>query len=333
MAKTTFLVGAAGFIGSNFVKTIATQQKDHHFVIIDKLTYAGHLFNIEEDCSHEHIDFEQIDIVDSKALASLFQKYSPENIINFAAESHVDRSIENPNVFLETNVMGTMNLLNHSKQLHQKGQFSRYLQVSTDEVYGELTLNEEAFTEKTQIKPNSPYSASKAAADHLVHSYHHTYQLDTIITRCSNNYGPYQNPEKLIPVMIDKAKKDEKLPVYGKGENIRDWIYVDDHNLGIWDAFTKGKAGEVYNFGGDSEYKNIELIKILLNQLGKSEDLITFVTDRLGHDFRYAINFKKAKDELGWTPQTNFQDGLQKTIEWYNANQAWVEKVFKKWEQ
>jgi dTDP-glucose 4,6-dehydratase len=332
MADTIFLVGAAGFIGCNFVKKLAVPHNDINFVIIDKLTYAGHMFNIEEELEHDHIGFEKADIVDSTVVSQLFEKYQPDAIINFAAESHVDRSIENPNVFLETNVMGTMNLLNNALKLHKKNKFTRFLQVSTDEVYGELTHDEEPFSEQTPIKPNSPYSASKASADHLVHAYHHTYGLDTVITRCSNNYGPYQNPEKLIPVMIDKATKNEKLPVYGKGENVRDWIYVDDHNHGIWNAFERGNTGSIYNFGGNSEYKNIDLVKKILELLGKDEDLISFVTDRLGHDFRYAINFEKAATELGWTPKVEFNQGMIQTIDWYLGNKDWIEKVQKKWE-
>lgn len=331
MSDNIFLVGAAGFIGCNFVKTIASKNNKYNFIILDKLTYAGHLFNIEDELKNDHLFFEQVDIVDKNNLDELFKKYTPKSIINFAAESHVDRSIENPNVFLETNVMGTMNLLNGALKLHNEKKFDRYLQVSTDEVYGELDLDEEPFSENTNIKPNSPYSASKASADHLVHAYHHTFGLNTIITRCSNNYGPYQNPEKLIPVMIDKASRDEKLPVYGKGENIRDWIYVDDHNFGIWNAFQRGKIGEVYNFGGDSELKNIDLVKQILKLLGKNDDLISFVTDRLGHDFRYAINFEKAKNELGWVPKTKFDQGMIQTIEWYLENKIWIEKVQKKW--
>lgn len=321
MKKKVLLTGCAGFIGSNFVKTITTQKNikdEYDFVILDALTYAGKLENIQPDLDqHSHLSFIKIDIRDQKAINDLFQKQQFSGVMNFAAESHVDRSIENPNVFVETNVLGTLNLLNASLKLFEKNSNFRYLQVSTDEVYGTLSLTDPAFTEKTNMAPNSPYSASKAGGDCLVRSFFETYKMPTIITRCSNNYGAYQYDEKFIPVVIAKALNNQKIPVYGTGNNIRDWIYVDDHNDGIWLAFTKGKNGEVYNLGGNAETQNLDLAKLILSKLGKPESLIEFVTDRKGHDFRYAINFSKATAELGWKPKVTFAEGIDRTINWY----------------
>ncbi len=331
MKKKIVVTGAAGFIGSNFVKRICLDkrvQAEYDFYIIDALTYAGHYPTIKNDIeTNDNLEFEMIDIRKSDKIKALFAANTFSGLINFAAESHVDRSIENPNIFVETNCIGTLNLLNASLEAFRENRNFTYLQVSTDEVYGALMPNDPAFTEETPIAPNSPYSASKAGADLLVRSFHETYGLKTITTRCSNNYGPFQFPEKLIPLMIKNALQNIKLPVYGKGENIRDWIYVNDHNDGIWSAFTKGKPGSVYNFGGNSEMKNIDLVKLLIKQLGKSEDLISFVTDRLGHDFRYAINFTKAQNELDWRPKISFDDGINRTIEWYKNNEHWVTSV------
>lgn len=330
MKKRILLTGCAGFIGSNFVRTVAQRESECEFLIIDALTYAGRLETIApilEKCSH--IKFEKMDIRDSKSIADLFESWQPEGVIHFAAESHVDRSIENPNIFIETNVMGTMNLLNSSLQLFNKNSNFRFVHVSTDEVYGTLTEEDPAFSETTPIAPNSPYSASKASSDLLVRSYFETFKLPAMITRCSNNYGPYQFPEKLVPLMISKAKKGEPLPVYGDGRNIRDWIFVDDHNEGIWKVFSQGKAGEVYNFGGQSEKRNIEVVKEILKATGQPDDLITYVEDRKGHDWRYAIDFSKAEKELGWTPSVTFEEGLKRTIDWYLSNQEWVEMVSK----
>ncbi|MEI8347629.1 MAG: dTDP-glucose 4,6-dehydratase [Pseudomonadota bacterium] len=331
--KTILLTGCAGFIGSNFVKTICLLpevKKEYQFFIIDALTYAGHYPNIAKEIeNNSHLQFQQIDICNREAIRNLFQENDFHGVIHFAAESHVDRSIDNPNIFVETNVLGTLNLLNESLRTFSKNADFRFLQVGTDEVYGSLNMDDPPFTEDLPLKPNSPYSASKASADLLVRSFYKTYKLPTLITRCSNNYGPYQFPEKLIPLMISNAQKNLPLPVYGKGANIRDWIYVDDHNRGIWQCFLKGRIGEVYNFGGNAEINNLDLVKMLLNIMGKSENLITFVTDRLGHDLRYAINFNKAYKEFGWQPKYKLADGIQKTVEWYQSNRQWVEAVKK----
>ncbi|MEC7275454.1 MAG: dTDP-glucose 4,6-dehydratase [Bdellovibrionota bacterium] len=326
--KTILLTGCAGFIGSNFVKKIAVPNKEFNFLILDALTYAGHYQNIEKDIiENDHLSFERIDLRDNLEVQNLFGRERFSGVIHFAAESHVDNSIKNPNVFVETNVLGTLNLLNAAIHLGEKD--FRFCHVSTDEVYGELTENEPAFTEDHKICPNSPYSASKASSDLLVRSYSQTFGLDTVITRCSNNYGPYQFPEKLIPTMIAKASADEKLPVYGNGRNIRDWIYVDDHNRGVWLAYKNGRSGEVYNLGGGTELRNIDVVKNILSLMGKSEDLISFVEDRKGHDWRYAINFSKAKDELGFDPMISFKEGMEKTIRWYQENTNWLSDVSK----
>lgn len=331
MKKNIILTGCCGFIGSNFLKTITLtkENKDqYNFIVMDLITYAGNFQNIENDLKeNDHLFFHQTDLRDAKAVDEIFQKYNPSGVIHFAAESHVDRSIENPNIFVETNVLGTMNLLNSSLKIHRNNKDFRFLHVSTDEVYGQLSETDPAFTEITPIGPSSPYSASKASSDLLVNAYHHTYGLNTVMTRCSNNYGPYQFPEKFIPVIIQKTLNNKKLPIYGEGKNIRDWIYVDDHNDGVWATFLHGKAGEVYNFGGQSERRNIDVAKAVLKQLGKSEDLLEYVTDRLGHDFRYAINFEKAQRELNWTPKINFETGLKLTINWYVENQKWVQNI------
>lgn len=330
MSKPTiFLTGCAGFIGSNFVKLIATKSEisaKYHFIILDALTYAGRLQTIEEDLAkNSHLAFEKLDIRDSNHVHAIFDKVKPKGVIHFAAESHVDRSISNPNIFVETNVLGTLNLLNASIKITNTD--FRFVHVSTDEVYGTLTESAPPFNEETPLAPNSPYSASKASSDLLVRSYVETFGLNAVITRCSNNYGPYQFPEKLIPLMIKNASQDKKLPVYGAGRNIRDWIFVDDHNRGVWLAFTKGRKGEVYNFGGNSEKRNIEVVKSLLGILGKPESLIEFVPDRPGHDWRYAIDFSKAERELGWRPEVTFQEGLQKTVDWYQKNSAWMKMI------
>lgn len=328
--KKILLTGCAGFIGSNFVKLIPNMDDvkgNYQFHILDALTYAGRYETIQKDVENNpDLEFFHIDIRDNDKVKSLFEEHQYDGVIHFAAESHVDNSIKNPNIFVETNVLGTLNLLNASKDIAAKKDF-RFLHVSTDEVYGTLTEDEPAFTENHKIEPNSPYSASKASSDLLVRSYNETFKLDTVTTRCSNNYGPFQFPEKLIPVMIHKAKAGEKLPVYGDGRNIRDWIYVDDHNRGVWLAFTKGKSGHAYNLGGASEKRNLEVVKTLLNILGKSEDLISFVTDRPGHDWRYAMDFTKAKNELGFEPSVTFEEGMQKTVNWYLENQDWIEMI------
>lgn len=328
MSKKIILTGCAGFIGSNFVKRIAVREA-HQFLIVDALTYAGRFETIESVVDGNRIQFIKEDIRDSQAIEKIFQNYQPDGVIHFAAESHVDRSITNPNIFVETNVLGTLNLLNSALRIfNQKSDF-RFVHVSTDEVYGSLSEADPAFMETTPLAPNSPYSASKASSDLLVNAYFETYHLPTMITRCSNNYGPFQFPEKLIPLMIDNAKNNKPLPVYGNGKNIRDWIYVDDHNEGIWATFCKGVPGQAYNFGGQSEKRNIDVVKTILQKLDKPESLITYVEDRKGHDWRYAIDFTKAARELGWHPTVNFEEGLEKTVRWYQENAAWVEMVKK----
>lgn len=329
--KKILLTGCAGFIGSNFVHKICTSPsclEEYQFVILDALTYAGHYPSIQPVIEKgKNLSFVKMDITDTQALRELFLAHRFAGVIHFAAESHVDRSIDAPNVFIETNVLGTLNLLNCSLELFRSNPEFKYLQVSTDEVYGSLKLGDPAFVETTNLSPNSPYSASKASADMLVRSYYKTFKLPVVITRCSNNYGPFQYPEKLIPLMIYNAVKGISLPVYGTGSNIRDWIFVDDHNHGVWEVFQKGRVGEVYNLGGDSEMVNLDIVKMVLEKLGKSEGLIQFVTDRPGHDFRYAMNFSKAKKELGWSPQVSFEEGLEKTLNWYQSNWDWVETV------
>jgi len=322
MKKTVLLTGCAGFIGSNFVKTIACREDvkaQYDFVIVDALTYAGRIENIQPELDkYSHLKFYHADIRDSHKMDELFKKYQFAGVLNFAAESHVDRSIESPNIFVETNVLGTLNLLKESLNLYEKNGSFKYLQVSTDEVYGTLQMGDPAFTEENPLSPNSPYSASKASADLLCRSFFETYKLPVVITRCSNNYGPYQVEEKFIPLMIKRALANEPMPIYGTGMNIRDWIYVDDHNEGVWQVFTRGQAGEVYNLGGNSERQNLDVAKMILKHLGKPESLLNFVQDRKGHDFRYAINFSKMQKELGWSPKVRFEEeGLLRTIEHY----------------
>ncbi|KYG65372.1 dTDP-glucose 4,6-dehydratase [Bdellovibrio bacteriovorus] len=324
MKQTVLLTGCAGFIGSNFVRTVACRDEikvQYDFVIVDALTYAGNLANIQKELdTNPHLKFYHLDIRDSHKMDELFKKYQFSGVINFAAESHVDRSIESPNIFVETNVLGTLNLLKESLALFEKNPNFRYLQISTDEVYGTLQMSDPAFTENTPISPNSPYSASKASADLLCRSFFETYKLPVMITRCSNNYGPLQVEEKFIPLMIKRALANQPLPIYGTGMNIRDWIYVDDHNEGVWKVFTSGRAGEVYNLGGNSERQNLDVAKLILKHLGKSESLLSFVQDRKGHDFRYAINFSKAQKELNWNPTVKFEEeGLLRTINHYKA--------------
>ncbi|OUR98802.1 dTDP-glucose 4,6-dehydratase [Halobacteriovorax marinus] len=329
--KTVLLTGCAGFIGSNFVKRICTRkavQESYNFVILDALTYAGHYQNIQNEVEQfEHITFVKGDIRNQNLLNDLFSETEFQGIMHFAAESHVDRSIESPNIFIETNVLGTLNLLNVALKTYQsKGDF-KFLHVSTDEVYGQLGLDDPAFHEETPIDPSSPYSSSKASSDLLVRSYTKTYGLPTIVTRCSNNYGAFQFPEKFIPVIALNALSDKSLPVYGKGENIRDWIHVEDHVDGLWSAFENGKSGSVYNFGGNSEFKNIDVVKMILEILEKPESLISYVEDRLGHDFRYAIDFTKTANELQWQPKRTFEEGLKETVEWYKNNTEWINQV------
>ncbi len=315
------VTGGAGFIGSNFIFHTLEQHPDTEVLCVDKLTYAGNLSTLESVMNHPKFTFVQEDIANREGIFSLFETENPQVVVNFAAESHVDRSIENPAVFLETNVMGTQVLLDACKTYG----ISRFHQVSTDEVYGDLPLNRPDlfFTEDTPLHTSSPYSASKAAADLLTLSYYRTFGLPVTISRCSNNYGPYHFPEKLIPLMISKALSEEPLPVYGKGVNVRDWLYVEDHCSAIHLILEKGRVGQVYNIGGHNEKTNLDVVKIILNALKKPESLISYVEDRKGHDQRYAIDPQKIHQELGWLPETKFEEGIQKTISWYVSHESW----------
>ena len=322
--KSILVTGGAGFIGSNFIKYVLGNT-GHSVVNYDVLTYAGNLENLVEVEFNDRYKFVKGDICDKVAVTKAVDENGIDTIINFAAESHVDRSILGAEEFINTNVMGTLVLL---QVLKEKG-LSKYLQVSTDEVYGSLPEDkpELKFTESTPITTNSPYSASKASADLLCNSFRHTFGLPILITRCSNNYGPRQFPEKLIPLMIAKALNGEDLPVYGDGKNVRDWLYVDDHCSAIMTVLDKGKDGDVYNIGGNNEWYNIDIVKLILKKLGKGEDMIRYVKDRPGHDRRYAIDSSKIMNELGWTPAHNFEDGIELTINWYVENKNWWKKV------
>ncbi len=319
------VTGGAGFIGANFVYFQLQNHPDDQIVCVDALTYAGNLETLAEALKNPQFKFVKADIADRAAMDQLFAAEKFDVVVNFAAESHVDRSIENPEIFLQTNILGTQVLMDCSRN-HQVG---RYHQVSTDEVYGDLPLDRPDlfFTEDTPIHTSSPYSASKASADLLVQAYHRTFKLPVTISRCSNNYGPYHFPEKLIPLMIARALADQSLPVYGKGENVRDWLYVEDHCSAIDLIIRKGRVGEVYNIGGHNERTNLEVVKTILRELGKPESLINYVTDRPGHDQRYAIDPAKISNELGWTPATKFDDGIKKTIQWYLDNRSWWEHI------
>jgi dTDP-glucose 4,6-dehydratase len=315
------ITGGCGFIGSNLVRWLVDQRKDWHITNLDNLTYAGNLENLRDVQNHPAYRFVKGDISDPALVKTLIQP-GIDYVLHLAAESHVDRSILDAGPFIRTNVVGNQVLLDASRAAGVR----RFVQISTDEVYGSLGPTG-LFTETTPLSPNSPYSASKAAADLLVRSYHHTYGMDTVITRCSNNYGPYQFPEKLIPLFISNLLENKQVPVYGDGQQVRDWIHVTDHVTGIVAAAERGKAGEVYNFGGECEKANLELTKLLLKILNKPESLIKYVPDRPGHDRRYAIDCAKAKRELGWSPQVKFDKGLRQTVEWYQQNAAWVEHV------
>ena len=319
------VTGGAGFIGSNFIFYMRRKHPDDTLVCLDKLTYAGNLETLASVMDQPDFRFIRADIADREAVYRIFEAETPDVVVNFAAESHVDRSIENPAVFLETNVMGTQVLLDACR----KYGIQRYHQVSTDEVYGDLPLDRPDlfFTEQTPLHTSSPYSASKASADLLCNAYQRTYGLPITISRCSNNYGPYQFPEKLIPLMIANALADKPLPVYGEGLNVRDWLYVEDHCAAIDLILEKGKVGQVYNIGGHNEMKNIDIVKRILGLLGKPESLITYVTDRKGHDMRYAIDPAYIHQELGWLPETRFEDGIQKTVRWYLDNRSWWENI------
>ncbi|GAW31241.1 dTDP-glucose 4,6-dehydratase [Carboxydocella sp. JDF658] len=320
MNKRILVTGGAGFIGSNFIRYMLKKYPEVRIVNLDKLTYAGNLENLRDIEDNPNYRFVKGDIADPVVVDQLAAEV--DYIVNFAAESHVDRSIEDPSIFIKTNVMGTQVLLDAAK----KHGIEKYLQISTDEVYGSLGPTG-YFTEETPLAPNSPYSASKAGADLLVRAYHETYGLPTLITRCSNNYGPYQYPEKLIPFFIKRALADEYLPVYGDGMNIRDWLHVEDHCRAIDLVLQKGRIGEVYNIGGNNERTNIEITRLILQELNKPESLIKFVQDRLGHDRRYAIDASKIKTELGWQPEYTFEQGIKETIKWYLENRKWWEKI------
>ncbi len=319
------VTGGAGFIGSNFVYYMLNRYPDYKIVCLDALTYAGNLETLEEAIKNPNFKFVKGDITDRKSVYELFEDEKFNIVVNFAAESHVDRSIEDPGVFLRTNILGTQTLMDACREFG----IDRYHQVSTDEVYGDLPLDRADlfFREDTPIHTSSPYSASKAAADLLVQAYHRTFGLPITISRCSNNYGPYHFPEKLIPLMIANALADKSLPVYGEGLNIRDWLYVEDHCSAIDLVIHKGREGEVYNIGGHNEKANIDVVKLILKELGKPESLITYVTDRKGHDMRYAIDPTKIHSELGWLPATKFDDGIKLTIKWYLDNRSWWERI------
>lgn len=320
--KNVLVTGGAGFIGSNYINHILTERDDYFIVNLDKLTYAGNLENLKSSEGNKNYRFIKGDIGNSDLVRYIFEKYKIKYVVNFAAESHVDRSILGSEVFYRTNVLGTNILLEWAR----KFEVEKFLQVSTDEVYGSLGP-EGLFTEQTPVSPNSPYSSSKAAADMMVMSFHHTFGFPAVITRCSNNYGPYQFPEKLIPLMIINALNDKKLPVYGDGMNIRDWIFVIDHNKAIDLVLEKGRTGEVYNIGASNEIANINIVKLILKSLGKSESLIQYVKDRPGHDRRYAIDSSKIQTELGWKPVFSFEDAISRTIEWYLNNRQWWERI------
>ena len=320
--KNILVTGGAGFIGSNFINSVLTERDDYNIVNLDKLTYAGNLENLKDIEENNNYHFVKGDITNSELVDYIFKKYSIKYVINFAAESHVDRSILGSEIFFRTNVIGTNVLLEASRRY----EVEKYLQVSTDEVYGSLG-KEGLFTEQTPLSPNSPYSSSKAGADMMALAFYHTYGLPVVVTRCSNNYGPLQFPEKLIPLMIINAMNNKKLPVYGDGMNIRDWIYVLDHNKAIEMVLEKGKVGEVYNIGASNERPNIEIVKLILKKLNKDEELIEYVKDRLGHDRRYAIDSTKIQNELGWSPKYDFANAIEKTVNWYLENKNWWEKI------
>lgn len=323
--STIIVTGGAGFIGGNFIHYYLSSYPEDRVVCIDKLTYAGNLSTLAPVMDNPNFRFVKLDICERDGVMALFEEEHPDIVINFAAESHVDRSIENPGIFLQTNIIGTATMMDACRTFGN----IRYHQVSTDEVYGDLPLDRPDlfFTEETPIHTSSPYSSSKAGADLLVLAYHRTYGLPVTISRCSNNYGPYHFPEKLIPLMIANALADKPLPVYGNGQNVRDWLYVEDHCKAIDLIVHKGRIGEVYNVGGHNEMRNIDIVKLIIHELGKSEDLITYVTDRKGHDLRYAIDPTKIHNELGWLPETKFKDGIKKTIKWYLENRQWWEEI------
>ena len=322
---TIIITGGAGFIGGNFIHYYLAEHPDDRVVCVDKLTYAGNLSTLAPVMEKENFKFYRVDICDREKIYGIFEDEKPDVVINFAAESHVDRSIEDPGIFLQTNIIGTSVMMDACRKYGGV----RYHQVSTDEVYGDLPLDRPDlfFTEETPIHTSSPYSSSKAGADLLVQAYYRTYGLPVTISRCSNNYGPYHFPEKLIPLMIANCLNDKPLPVYGEGKNVRDWLYVEDHCKAIDLIVRKGRIGEVYNVGGHNEMANIDIVKLICHELDKPESLITYVTDRKGHDLRYAIDPTKIHNELGWEPETRFADGIKKTIQWYLDNREWWEDI------
>lgn len=322
---TIIVTGGAGFIGSNFIHYLRKTHPEDRIVCVDKLTYAGNLSTLGSVLDAPGFRFVKADVCDREAMLALFEAEKPDAVVNFAAETHVDRSIEDPGVFLRTNILGTQVLMDACRACGT----ARFHQVSTDEVYGDLPLDRPdlLFTEDTPIRASSPYAASKASADLLVQAYHRTYGLPATISRCSNNYGPYQFPEKMIPLMLANALADKPLPVYGTGENVRDWLYVEDHCRAIDLILRRGRVGEVYNIGGHNEMRNIDVVRLILEAVDKPESLITFVADRKGHDLRYAIDPTKMHAELGWEPETPFQEGIRRTIAWYLDNRAWWEEI------
>lgn len=337
--RNILITGGAGFIGSHVVRLFVTKYSDYRIINLDKLTYAGNLANLKDIEDKPNYTFIKADICDFDKMLELMQEYHIDGVIHLAAESHVDRSIKDPFTFARTNVMGTLSLLQAAKlyweSLPEAYEGKRFYHISTDEVYGALQFDGTFFTETTKYNPHSPYSASKAGSDHFVRAYHDTYGMPTIVTNCSNNYGPYQFPEKLIPLFINNIRHGKPLPVYGKGENVRDWLYVVDHARAIDIIFHNGKIADAYNIGGFNEWKNIDLIKVIIktvdkflgNAEGASEHLITYVTDRKGHDLRYAIDSTKLKNELGWEPSLQFEEGIEKTVKWYLENQEWMDNI------
>ena len=337
MAKRNILItGGAGFIGSHVVRLFVKKYPGYHIVNLDKLTYAGNLANLKDIEAEPNYTFVKADICDYERMVELFREHKIDGVVHLAAESHVDRSIKDPFTFARTNVMGTLSLLQAAKVCWEGNYDGKlFYHISTDEVYGALEFDGTLFTEQTPYNPHSPYSAAKASSDHFVRAYHDTYGMPTIVTNCSNNYGPYQFPEKLIPLFINNIRKGKPLPVYGKGENVRDWLFVEDHARAIDTIFHNGKVAETYNIGGFNEWRNIDLVKVVIksvdrllgNEEGHSLGLITYVTDRPGHDARYAIDSSKLKNELGWEPSLQFEEGIEKTVKWYLENEAWLDNI------
>ncbi len=336
MKRNILITGGAGFIGSHVVRLFVNKYPEYRIINLDKLTYAGNLANLRDIEHAPNYTFVRADICDLETIREVFRRYEIDGVIHLAAESHVDRSIKDPFTFARTNVMGTLTLLQAAKEYwNEAWEGKRFYHISTDEVYGTLEFDGSLFTEETRYNPHSPYSAAKASSDHFVRAYHDTYGMPTIVTNCSNNYGPYQFPEKLIPLFINNIRHGRPLPVYGTGENVRDWLYVEDHARAIDLIFHRGKIAETHNIGGSTEWKNIDLIRVIVktvdrllgNPEGTSDKLITFVTDRAGHDLRYAIDASKLKRELGWEPSLQFEEGIEKTVRWYLENQEWMDQI------